>query len=108
MIKAKEIRFQNSETILAQGERQIRDCKQRGFYAKRGGNGTYIMVKNSEVYLTFEDENGKIHTESVREAIKESYPISRVTKQVSYKFLEDVKNGNIKLSYSEKEGVKPI
>lgn len=108
MIKAKEIRFQNSETILAQGERQIEDCKQRGFYAKRGGNGTYIMVKNSEAYLTFEDENGNVHTAPVRKIIKESYPISRVTKKVSYKFLEDVKEGNIQLSYSEKDGVKLV
>jgi len=103
MVNALNIIYEPSDSVVAQGKNVGRQ-KQKGFYEKQGGNGTYRMVKPSKATLIFEVD-GEKHSCSVKDLIREAYSISKVGEKQATKFLGDVQSGKIKLDYSEEEGL---
>lgn len=103
MVTALNIKYQPSESVVAQGK-DVRKREKEGFYKKQGGNGSYRMVKPSNVTLNFEVD-GVRHSSSIKDLIRDAYSISRVTEKRSMKFLRDVTDGNIKLNYSDETGL---
>lgn len=104
MVNALNIIYTPSESVISQGE-NVRKQKKKGYYEKYGGNGTYRMVKPSNAILEFEVE-GNTHSCSVKELIRNAYSISRVSEKHALRFLHDVQEGNINLSYVEGRGLK--
>lgn len=103
MVKALDIIYEPSDSLVAQGK-NVGKQRKKGFYEKHGGNGTYRMVKPSKVLLAFEAD-GKCHTASVKELIREAYSISRVGENQANRFFNDVKSGKLTLNYSDNNGL---
>lgn len=103
MVNALNICYEPSETLVAQGK-NVAKYEKKGFYAAKGGNGTYRMVKPSKVTLFFE-ANEKSHSCSVKQLIRDAYNISNVSHGHASRFLNDLQAGNIKLNYSEEKGL---
>ena len=106
MVNALNILYEPSETLVAQGK-NVAKYEKKGFYAAKGGNGTYRMVKPSKVTLFFE-ANEKSHSCSVKQLIRDVYNISNVGHSHACRFLDDLKAGTIKLNYSEEKGLSLV
>ena len=107
MIEAIDLVIEPGNTVIAQGER-IKFYESMGYYRYQGGCGTYRMVKPSNVFLIFKNEEGKTMREPVKQFIRDYYRYTRVTEKIARKFLRDLKNGNIRLNYSSALGFTVI
>lgn len=99
MVKAIEIYYENSQSGVVQGNKTVKRFKNDGYYIQQGGFGTYRMNKSSTVILEFEVD-GQVIRQSIKELIREKYHISRVGKKQADSFFKEVKEGKIKLEYS--------
>lgn len=103
MVKALNIIYKPSESVVAQGK-NVAKREKEVFYKKQGGNGSYRMVKPSKAILEFEVD-GQRHTCSVKQLIRDAYSISRVCELNAITFFNDVVSGNIQLEYSDEKGL---
>lgn len=106
MVKALNIIYECSDTLVAQGK-NVSKQKRNGFYEVHGGNGSYRMAKPSKAILEFEVD-GKRHSSSVKDLIREAYSISRVGEKQATRFLSDVQSGKIELDYSDETGLRLV
>lgn len=106
MVSILDLIYERSASVVAQGK-DVAAYRKKGFYPKQGGFGSYVMVKSSKATLFFE-ANGKKHSSSVNQLIREAYNISKVTENYAYRFFDDLKAGNVKLDYSEDTGLSLV
>lgn len=106
MVSILNLIYEPSASVVAQGKK-VAAYRKKGFYPKQGGYGSYVMVKPSKVTLFFE-ANEKKHSSSIKQLIREAYNISNVNENYAYRFLDDLKAGNIKLDYSEETGLSLV
>lgn len=106
MVNALNLIYEPSDSVVAQGK-NVKSRENKGYYKMRGGNGSYRMSKPSTAILEFE-VNGKRHSSSVKELIRDAYSISRVGEKQANQFFDDVKSGKIQLDYSESNGLRLV
>lgn len=105
MISINSYYYEPSDNALVQGgQKKIQKYQDKGYYIKSGSNGSYIMVKPSEAIVYF-DVDGKKHSESVKELIRDNYGVKNVTEKKLETFVSDCNSGKIDLKYSDSNGL---
>lgn len=88
--------YQSSDSVVAQGKKQIQRYEKEGYYKKYGGNGSFRMVRPSVAEITVEVDGNNI-TRSVKGLIRDHYKVQNVTRAKFEEFLNDCESGDIKL-----------